>query len=155
MISVVIKYEKSDAYEFLADEHEIFERYYDVLLFFALVGYENDKFVRGAPKTDDPDTISNDTATNEDIDEIILASLGFQHTGQPTTLANEEKQFEIVAAYAAGGEKLLNQKIESFETDPTDEIISYVRSTRKGERKTDQGILGEIKKSFDDEIIGV
>lgn len=149
-----INYVKSQAYEFLVDEHEIFERYYDALLLFALVGYENEKFEEIGVTASEADEIPESTATRNKMDEIVLASLGFQHTGKQETLANRKEQFRIVTKYAAGGEKILSQEIESFETDPTDELISYIRSSRKNERDADRGILDDIVESFQDEVIG-
>jgi dnd system-associated protein 4 len=156
MATETIYYDQTETYESLVDEYEVFDTYYDALVFLAVVGYEEGEYVEeGYTGDDNSGEIKLSTVFGRDVYRTILASMAFQHTGEPAALVDRTLQSEIVAQYAAGGDRVLQQKVKSYATDPTDDIVSYVRSARENERKTDKGILGEIIQSFDDEIVGI
>lgn len=146
-----IYYLKTETYERLVDEYELFDTYYDALVFLAVIGYEEDEYVADA-NTEGDGEINFSSLT--DLYRTVVASLAFQHTEDPKSLVNRDLQVEVVAAYAAGGDRALQEAVGSFSTDPTDKIVSYVRSARDDRRQNDQGILNEIVQSFDEDIVG-
>lgn len=146
-----IKYERTETYERLVDKHSVFDTYYDVLVFLAVVGYEEREYVADAETGGDGE-INFSSIPN--LYRTIVSSLAFQRTGEPSALVDRERQIEVLSAYAAGGDRVLQTEVGSLATDPTDEIVSYVRSARENERERDEGILGDIVQSFDEEIIG-
>lgn len=146
-----ITYERTETYEQLVDEHGVFDTYYDVLVFLAVVGYEEEEYITDAETGGDGE-INFSSIPN--LYRTIVSSLAFQRTGEPSTLVDRKRQMEILSAYAAGGDRALQTEVGSFATDPTDEIVSYVRRAREDERERDEGILGEIVQSFDEEIVG-
>jgi dnd system-associated protein 4 len=155
MPSETIYYDQTETYERLVDEYDVFETYYDALVFLAVVGYEAEEHVADGYKGEDSTgEIKLSTVLGKDLYRTILASLAFQHTGEPVALVDRSRQCEIVAQYAAAGDEVLQEEIDSYATDPTDEIVSYVRTAREDQREADEGILGEIVRSFDDEIVG-
>jgi hypothetical protein len=151
MSGETIYYDQTETYSILVDEHEVFEAYYDALVFLAVVGYQEDEYVELESADGE---IKLSTVLGTESYRTIITSLAFQHVGEPEALVDRGQQTKIIAGYAAGGEWFLQREFKSLPTGPVDEIVSYVRSTRKEDGSKD-GILGQIVRSFDDDVLSV
>lgn len=150
-----IQYRKSELYDRVVDEHDIFEYGYDFMVFLAVVGYREDNPVRdgytGSESNGTRGQIGAENFFANDLYRTVAASLAFQDTGEPTALVDAERQAEALAQYSAGGLEIAEAKFGQTAGDPTDAILNYIRSDQDTE--TYQGTLGEIVQAFDDEML--
>lgn len=146
-----VKYKKSDLYNRVVDEYEIFASGYEFMVFLAAVGYRD-----GTPDREDyrgDGEIGLENLLNRELYRIIMASLAFQDTGDPEALVDVDRQEEILVQYAAGGLKIAEREFGQTAGDPTDAFVNYIKSHQDTE--TYQGTLGEIVSAFDDEMLSV
>jgi hypothetical protein len=150
-----IQYRKSDLYDRVVDEYDVFKYGYEFMVFLAVVGYREDNPVReGYTGSDGDGTRGQIGAENffaNDLYRTVAASLAFQDTGDPAALVDAERQAEALAQYAAGGLEIAEAEFGQTAGDPTDAILNYIRSDQDPE--TYQGTLGEIVQAFDDEML--
>lgn len=159
MGKTLIKYEKGDLYEQLVDEHEVFDHYYEVLVFLAVVGYREGEVKREDYKGDAEAGTSSDAGLqnvhSRDLFHTVAACLAFQDTGDPESLVNPVEHKRVIAQYAAGGLEFAQQEFGQNAGDPTDAIVNYIKSRKEDEDdEVIQGELQEIVESFDDEMMG-
>ena len=87
MAQPIIGYEKGELYERLVDEYEVFDYYYEVLLFFAVVGYRENRVKRDDYKGDSDAGTHGEAGLHNihsrDLFHTIGACLAFQDTGDP------------------------------------------------------------------------
>ncbi|WP_254524001.1 hypothetical protein [Natrinema caseinilyticum] len=158
MGKLLIEYEQGELYEQLVDEYEVFDYYYEVLLFLAVVGYREEEVKREDYKGDsDAETNGEAGLQNvhsRDLFHTVAACLAFQDTNDPEALVDREEQKRVIAQYAAGGLEFAEQEFGQNAGDPTDAIVNYIRS-RKDEEDDEviEGELGAIVDSFDDEMM--
>lgn len=146
-----VTYEKTEIYEELVDEYEIFGSYVDFFVFAGCLGYaENEK--REEYKGDNEMLWMH--LGNSDIYRAVAAAIAYQDTGDPEALTQPETQLEILAKYAAGGAEIAGEEFDDVSGDPTNTVLSYIQQhhdpTTQEEQET---ILKEIMQSFDDEIV--
>lgn len=145
-----VKYKKSDLYDRVVDEFEIFEYGYEFMVFLAVVCYRD-----GEPEREDyrgDGEIGLENLQNRELYRIIMASLAFQDTGDPNALIDADRQEKILTQYSAGGLKFAEQEFGQTVGEPTDAIVNYVKKYQDTEEY--QGTLGEIVDAFDDEMMG-
>ena len=152
-----ISYKKSELYDRVVDEYDIFQNSYDFMVFLAVMGYQEGKVVREGYEGDDPDGIKGQIGVENffanDLYRVIASSIAFQDTEDPSALVNSELQAEKLAQYAAGGLEIAEQEFGSTAGDPTNVIVEYIQD--HDEEDSYQGTLGEIVKAFDDQMMGV
>jgi len=154
----IIQYKKGEIYETLVDEYGVFEYYYDVLVFLAVVGYHEDRVKRNDYKGSSTDGTKGEAGLknvySRDLYRTIAACLAFQDTNDPANLVDSEAHKRVLAQYAAGGLEVAEREFGSVAGDPTDAIVSYIKDRHgmvvTGERDT---LLGEIVESFDDQMM--
>ena len=156
MAQKIVRYKKTELYEQLVDEYGVFENYYDLLVFFGVVGYHEDNPVRsdfrGAASEGTKGEAGLDNIYSTDLYQTIMASLAFQDTGNPEALVDSDTQMRVLAQYAAGGLEIAEREFGEVAGDPTDAIVNYIKSSR--DTDTDfEGELERIVKSFDDEMM--
>ena len=149
-------YKKTDVYEELKEEYEIFEYYMDILVFMAVLGYQADK-------VETEDYMGNeDAGTVGEMDikmlykdnqyHAVVAALAFQKTNDPSTMADPEIHAEVITQYAAGGLKVYEQEFGDVAGDPVDALANYIKSTvDEQEITTEDDELQTIIQSFEDE----
>jgi hypothetical protein len=147
----LVEYNKSDLYDEVVDEYEIFEYGYEFMVFLAVMGYREGEVEREDYRGDGE--IGRENLENREIYRIIMATLAFQDTGNPGALADKELQAKVLAQYSAGGLKMAEKKFGQTAGDPTDAIVNYIKNCQDTE--TYQGTLGEIVTAFDDQMMGV
>ena len=146
-----VKYKKSDLYDRIVDEYEVFEYGYEFMIFLAVMGYRD-----GKPDREDyrgAGEIGLENLLNKELYRIIMASLAFQDTGNPGALVNVDQQEKILAQYSAGGLKVAEGEFGQTAGDPTDAIVSYIKEYEGTQMY--QGTLGEIVDAFDDQMLGI
>lgn len=154
----LIKYEQGELYEQLVDEHEVFDHYYEVLLFLAVVGYREDNVKRENYKGDSQAGTQSDAGLHNvhsrDLFHTVAACLAFQDTGDPEALVNPDEHKRVIAQYAAGGLEFARDEFGQNAGDPTDAIVNYVQSCRD-EGPDIESELEKIVQSFDDEMMNL
>lgn len=152
----IISYRKTELYETVVDEYEVFENYYDFLVFLAVVGYFESNPKRSGYRGDRSDETKGEiglqNVKSNELYKAIMACLAFQDTGDPDALVDESRQMKILSQYSAGGLEIAEREFGDVAGDPTDAILNYIRNT-EGENPGLGGELGKIVKSFDDEMM--
>lgn len=146
-----VKYKKSDLYDKVVDEYEIFEYGYEFMIFLAVMGYREGNSDQEDYRGDGEIGLEN--LLNKELYRIIMASLAFQDTGNPEALVDTDRQEKILAQYSAGGLEIAEREFGQTAGDPTNAIVSYIKSHQDTE--TYQGTLGEIVSAFDDQMMEI
>jgi len=158
MPKINIKYQQGELYQKLVDEYEVFDHYYEVLVFLAVVGYREDRVRRGGLTDGDDGKTSEAGLQNvysRDLFHTVAACLAFQDTGDPEALVDREEHKRVIAEYAAGGLEFAREQFGQNAGDPTDAVVTYIKSRREDEPDGDiEGELKRIVESFDDEMMG-
>jgi len=134
----LITYEKGELYEQFVDEHEVFDHYYEVLVFFAVLGYREGNVKRenftGSQETQSDAGLHN--IHSRDLYHTIAACLAYQDTGKPEALVDPDEHKRVIAQYAAGGSKSPGKS--SVRTPATRQMPSSTTSSprKKTTRKT-------------------
>lgn len=158
MGKINIEYKQGDLYEKLVDEYEVFEYYYEALVFFAVIGYREDRVKRsdytGSKADDTKSEAGLQNVYSRDLYQTIAACLAFQDTGNPESLVDPETHKRVIAQYAAGGLEYAHQEFGQTAGDPTDAIINYIESCDDPTtRSRVDGELQKIVEAFDDEMM--
>jgi len=152
-----IKYKKSDLYDRVVDEYDIFENSYDFMVFLAALGYREDEVDReGFEGSDDDGTrgqIGVDNFFANDLYRVVATSIAFQDTGEHKALVDVELQAEKLTQYAAGGLRVAEREFGTTAGDPTDAMVNYVQNLDESPGGGYQGTLGDIVQSFNDELL--
>jgi hypothetical protein len=146
-----VKYKKSDLYDRVVDEYEIFDYGYEFMVFLAVMGYREGNSDREEYRGDGEIGLEN--LKNKELYRTIMASLAFQDTGDPDALADLDRQEKILAQYSAGGLQVAEREFGQTAGDPTNAIVNYIKSHQDTEPY--QGTLGEIVSAFDDQMTGI
>jgi len=151
-----LTYKKTDVYDELKEECEIFEYYVDVLVFMAVLGYR-------AGEIETEDYMGDEdagTVGRMDINMLhkdnqyhaVVAALAFQKTNDPSAMADPEVHAEVIAQYAAAGLKIYEQEFGEVAGDPVDALANYIKSTvDEKEITSEDDELQTIIQSFEDE----
>lgn len=159
MGKTLIQYEQGELYQRLVDEYEVFDHYYEVLVFLAVVGYREGYVKRNEYKGDKQAGTKSEAGLqnvhSRDLFHTIGACLAFQDTEEPESLVDPMEHKRVIAQYAAGGLEFAQEEFGQNAGDPTDAIVNYIKSRdEEGGGDTIQGELQEIVEAFDDEMMG-
>jgi dnd system-associated protein 4 len=158
MGKINIEYKQGDLYETLVDEYGIFDYYYEALLFFAVIGYREDRVKRSDYTGNKADETKSEAGLqnvySRDLYQTIAACLAFQDTGNPEALVDPEAHKRVIAQYAAGGLEYAEEEFGQTAGDPLDAIVNYIkeRDDPSSHGQVD-GELQKIVESFDDEMM--
>lgn len=152
-------YEQGELYQRLADEYEVFDHYYEVLVFLAVVGYREGKVKRNNYKGDSQAGTKGEIGLHNihsrDLFHTVGACLAFQDTGEPESLVDPMEHKRVIAQYAAGGLEFAQQEFGQNAGDPTDAVVNYIKSRdEEDDEETIEGELRDIVEAFDDEMMG-
>lgn len=153
-----IEYRQGELYETLVDEYEIFEYYYEVLVFFAVIGYRENRVKRSNYVGNKADGLKSEAGLqnvySRDLYQTVVACIAYQDTGDPESLVNPEVHKRVIAQYAAGGLEYAQEEFGQSAGDPTDAIINYIKSRDEPSGRNEvSGELEKIVESFDNEIM--
>jgi dnd system-associated protein 4 len=159
MAKINIEYEQGELYDRLVDEYEVFDHYYEVLVFLAVVGYREGKVKRsdytGNPQAGTRSEAGLQNVHSRDLFHTVAACLAFQDTGDPESLVDPKEHKRVLTQYAAGGLEVAREEFGQNAGDSTDAIVNYIESRSESEDpNTIEGELQEIVESFDDEMMG-
>jgi dnd system-associated protein 4 len=152
---VNIPYKKTDVYDALTDEHGIFDYYFDVIMFMAVLGYREGEIETEDYLGDEDErgSIGIERFHNNNHYHAIVAALAFQKTGDPSSMADPDVHRKIIPQYAAGGLKVYEREFGDVAGDPTDALANYIKSCVDDEEVTrEDDELQTIIQSFDDEM---
>lgn len=150
---VDVFYNQTDLYDELTDQYEIFEHYYDVMMFLVMLCYRE-----GQPKTDnyksgdegERSSIAIELFHRDSHYHAIVASLAYQRRGDPEAMAEAEIHADVIPQYAAGGLEVYREKFGEISGDPTDAIANYINSCAKdGDPQREDDELQTILKNFE------
>lgn len=151
--SARVNYEKTEIYETLVDDYEIFGSYTDFFMFAASLGYDRDEFDSEGDKGDNEMLWMH--VSRKDVYQVVSASIAYQHTDDPQTLVNPEEQLPILAGYAACGAEIAAEEFGDVAGDPTDAVVNFLQLERSEDKQDEEEeILNEIREGFDDSIFG-
>lgn len=153
----IISYKKNELYETFVDRYEVFENYYDFLVFLAVLGYHENTIKRnnyaGNRQKGTKGEIGLQNVYSNDIYRSIMACLAFHHTSDPEALVDSSVQMTTLAKYSAGGLAVAEEEFGDISGDPTDALINYLRENKSDEDDDIGGVLKDIVDSFDDEMM--
>ena len=146
-------YKQTEIYSSLVEEHGIFEDKMSCFIFAASVGYSEGRFK--------PDDYTGDGEMlwmhigGDDLYRAVCASIAYQHTDDPTALTDPDKQLEVMAKFAAGGAEILQDKFGDVKGTPREGLLNYIQSQSSEEEDAggQEELLGEIARSFDEELL--
>lgn len=146
-----VDYEKTEVYETMVDDYEIFDSYVDFFVFAASLGFARDEYV---PDGDEGDNeILGMHLNRKDLYQVVAASIAYQHTEDPEMLVSPRKQLPILARYAAGGAQIAAEEFGDVTGDPTDAVVSFLRDAHNEDQQDEEEeILAQIREGFDDNI---
>lgn len=154
MAKAILQFLKTDLYETLVDDYNVFEYNYDLLVFLAVLGYQKGEPVK-QNYTGDRDAgtmgeIGLDNLYSNELYRSIMASLALQETEKPESLVDRSAQMRVLAQYAAGGLEVAESEFGDVTGDPTDAFVNFLQQFE--EDKDDiEGELQVIIQAFDDE----
>lgn len=151
--SARVNYDKTEIYETLVDEYEIFDSYVDFFMFAASLGYDRDEYVADGDEGDN-EMLWMHLRSNERY-QVIAASIAYQHSGDPETLVKPDRQLPILARYAAGGAQIAKQEFGDVVGDPTDSVINFLQAAHNEETQDkEEEILKQVREGFDESLFG-
>lgn len=155
MAKAILQYLKTDLYQTLVEQYEVFEYNYDLLVFLAVLGYQEGEPVRrnytGNRDEGTLGEIGLDNLYSNELYRSIMTSLALQDTGKPESLVDPGIQMRVLAQYAAGGLEVAESEFENVTGDPTDAFINFLQEFE--EEDDIEGELQVIIQAFDDEFI--
>lgn len=158
MGKTLIEYEQGELYERLVDEHGIFDYYYEALVFFAVIGYQEGRVKRTNYKGDSNEETDGEAGLqnvhSRDLFHTVGACLAFQDTNDPEALVEPTEHKRVIAQYAAGGLEFAQEEFGPVAGDPTDAIVNYIESRREDDDEEEiEGELQKIVDAFDDQMM--
>lgn len=152
----IVQYRKSELYDRVVDEYGVFNSGYDFLVFLAILGYHEDEVDRDDYRGDRDAGTKGEIALQNlyanELYRVLMASLAFQDTDDPSALSDSKLQMKILAQYGSGGLRVADSEFGSIAGDPTDAIVNYIQDHRD-DSEDFQGELGKIVEAFDDEMM--
>lgn len=146
------KYKQSDIYDKLVDEDDIFDNYIDCFVFAASVGYSEGRY--------EPDDYTGDGEMlwmhfgGNDLYRAAAAAIAYQHTDDPASLTDPNKQLEVLAKFAAGGAEILDDKFGDTKGTAREGLLNYIQAqSSDDEEEGDNEMLEQIARSFDEELL--
>lgn len=143
----LFEYEQTDAFNQLVQgDGAVFESRTRLLVFAASVGYHRNE------RIDDHDTNGemrwNYVSQNPRL-SVIVASLAYADTDDPSVILDPERQIKSLTAYGAGGSRLLEREVVDEPGRNLDNVIAFLRDHRDEDRLEEQvGVLEEIEREM-------
>lgn len=157
MGKAILQYKKTDLYDRMVEEYEIFEYSYDFLVFLAVLGYQKGQPVRsnysGSRDEGTLGEIGLDNLYSNALYRSVMASLAFQDTEDPEALVDSSVQMRALAQYAAGGLEVAESEFGELAGDPTDALVNYLQSQEDADDDEVKGELQTIIQAFDDDMM--
>lgn len=140
-------YEQTDAFnELVQGDDAVFESRTRLLVFAASVGYHRGK--RVGDHDENGEMRWNYISQNQRL-SVIVASLAYADTDDPSVILDPERQIESLTAYGAGGSRILEREVVDEPGTNLDNIISFLREHRdKDELDHQVGVLEQIEEEI-------
>ena len=140
--NIAIDYRKTEVYDVLVDQDQIFDSYTQLLIFAAAVGYAHGRFEEDVEE--DAQTkwyyIKGDNRL-----EVAIASIAYSHSRDPDVLTDLVRQFDILVGYGAGGAEVLHEEVVEQPGENLDLLIQLIEDQHDTDEMQRQlGILEEI-----------
>lgn len=140
-------YEKNDKFDQLVDgDQAVFESRTRLLVFAAAVGYHRNQ--RTTDHNEEGEMRWNYISQNPRL-SVIVASLAYADSGDPSVILDPNAQIESLTAYGAGGWRILEREVVDEPGSNLDNLISFLRDHRDKDRLDEQaGVLEDIEKEM-------
>lgn len=149
--SIRVSHKRTPIWERLVEEHGVFDKYTELFVFAACVGYYNERYA--VDYGGDSEMLWMHVG-NRDLFKAVSAAIAYQHTGNPEALVKPSMQLEIMAQYAVGGAEVLEEEFGSVKGDPTDAILNYIQEQHDPDREaTQQTELDKILSAFENDMM--
>jgi len=149
--STRVKYEKTDIYESLVDEYDIFDSYVDFFMFAASLGYSENNPERENYEGENEMLWMH--VQNKELYQVVAAAIAYQDTDDPQALVDPEIQLPILAQYAAGGAEKAAEEFGDVAGDPTDAVVNFLQDEHsESTQDEEEDILNQIRNGFDETV---
>ena len=137
-------YEKNEAFEELVANEQIFESRTRFLMFCACLGYNRN---RRTHDHDDNGEIRWSYIAQDPILSVMAASLAYAATDDPDAMMDPETQIQVLVQCAAGGSRLIRDRVLDEPGDNLDLLIELLQQERNQDGFSDRvDIISEIEE---------
>lgn len=148
MATVRINYRKTEIYDRLVDEEEIFDSYVDLFVFAACRAYAD-----GERHLDD---YKGDAEMlwmhfgNKDFHRAAAACIAYQTTNDPSTLMDHAEQLNLLAQYASAGADILEEDYGEVKGSPLNSLVNDVKQYEPDSANEEGGVsaLEKLRKDM-------
>lgn len=154
------RYDRSEIYDQMVDEWDIFDTYVDFFVFAASVGYRVSSRSDVASYDESVYTGEGEMLwmhfTNKATYRAVAASIAYQYTGNVDAFTDPELQLEILARYAKAGADTLTTEFGDSQATPRDGIVASIDDYEDMDKTQEQDeLLDEIIDSFDRDMFSM
>lgn len=152
----IYRYAQTEVIDMLTKQHDIFESYKDTIIFLSVLGYREGEYAQDGLSEFDGDMgeIGYSTFATTSMYKDILGALAFQHTDDPDTLVNENKQLDILDGYAAGGLQIFRREFGEIKGAPTDAVVNFIQSYKKSDKPVETELQTILDAFNQDDRLG-
>jgi hypothetical protein len=153
-------YARTEIYDKMVDEWDIFDTYVDFFVFAASVGYRVSSRSDVAGYDEDEYTGEGEMLwmhfTNKAAYRAVAASIAYQYTGNAEALTDPDLQLDVLARYARAGVEALATEFGDSQSTPRDGLVSFIDDYEDiDESKRSDEVLDEIITSFDRDMFNM
>lgn len=153
-------YARTDIYDKMVEEWEIFDTYVDFFVFAASVGYRVSS--RSDVASYDESDYTGDGEmlwmhfTNKTTYRAVASSIAYQYTGNVDAFTDPQLQLDVLARYAKAGAKALAEEFGDSQAPPRDGLVAYIDNYEDmNQSKAQEELLDEIIDSFDRDMFSL
>lgn len=140
-------YKRTEIWEQLVDDWNLFDNYQDLFVFAGCVGYAENQ-IEEDDYTGDGEILWMHFS-DKDLYRAAAASIAYQYTDNPEALIEPEIQLKVMAKYAAGGAKILQQKFGDNVGTPREALLNYIENHEDDTEADQKSVITQIAKDFD------
>ena len=150
-------YARTDIYDKMVEEWDVFDTYVDFFVFCASVGYRvrsrsDVASYDGSDYTGDGEMLWMHFG-NKGTYRTVAASIAYQYTGSVEAFTDPQMQLDVLARYAKAGAEAIETEFGDSQATPRDGLVAFIgdyENLDENERQAE--VLDEIIESFDREM---
>lgn len=153
-------YARTDIYDQMVDDWDIFDTYVDFFVFAASVGYRIGSRSDVASYDEDYYTGEGEMLwmhfTNKVTYRAVAASIAYQYTGSVDAFTDPQLQLDVLARYAKAGADELAKEFGDSQATPRDGLVTFINEYEDvDESQAQEEMLDEIIDSFDRDMFDI
>jgi hypothetical protein len=153
-------YARTNIYDQMVDEWDIFDTYVDFFVFAASVGYRISS--RSDVASYDESDYTGDGEmlwmhfTNKGTYRAVAASIAYQYTGKVDAFTDPQLQLDVLARYAKVGAEALSDEFGDSQATPRDGLVAFIDDYEDLDNsKAQEEVLDDIIDSFDRDMFNM